>query len=231
MSPAARRVAALVVLLLLVAGRPAQAEQARRPPLFCSMAWAQTENTLPQALSLGASVPRGSWEALDRAREALRPEFEQAAAKDGVIISGWGDLGRLRSMTRGFAVRAPEDLRGKRVMSFRTDSTSSPRRPWSPSSCSGRGMVWSRRRLDALPADLRAILRDTGAAASRALGQRVRGEDDAAFARLSAKMTVVRLEESGKKRWTDLFAKVRARLAQGTFSPELVKRVEQLGAP
>lgn len=218
-----------------------------------------------------------SWEALDRAREALRPEFEEAAAKDGFVITGWGDLGRLRSMTRGFAVRVPEDLRGKRVLSWRTDSIgptlyqmidgaipvplSAPevlpalrtrtvdviaapslaaeQLQWTPllshvgaesSVFAIGGMVWSRRRLESLPPDLRAILKDTGAVASRALAQRIRGEDDAAFARLSAKMTVVKLEESEKKRWTDLFARVRARLAQGTFSPDLVRRVEQLGS-
>lgn len=218
-----------------------------------------------------------SWEALDRAREALRPELEAAVAAEGFVITGWGDLGRLRSMSRGFAVRAPEDLRGKRVLTWRTDSIgptlyqmidgalpvplgapevlpalrtrtldvigapslAAEQLQWTPhlthvgaesAVFAIGGMVWSRRRLEALPADLRAILKDTGAAASRALGSRIRGEDDAAFARLGQKMTVVKLEESERKRWAELFGKVRARLAQGTFSPELVKRVEQLGA-
>jgi TRAP-type C4-dicarboxylate transport system substrate-binding protein len=218
-----------------------------------------------------------SWEALDRARDALRPEFEKAAAAEGFVITGWGDLGRLRSMSRGGAIRVPEDLRAKRVLTWRSDSIgptlyqmidgalpvplSAPevlpalrtrtvdvigapslvaeQLQWAPllthvsaesSVFAIGGMVWSRRRLEGLPADLRAILQDTGAIASKALGQRIRGEDDAAFARLSGKMTVVKLEESERKRWIDLFAKVRARLAQGTFSPDLVARVERLGA-
>jgi TRAP-type C4-dicarboxylate transport system substrate-binding protein len=217
-----------------------------------------------------------SWEALDRGREALRPELEKAAEDAGFVISGWGDLGRLRGMGRGVAIRVPEDLRGRRALSFRTDTIgptllsmvegatpvplsapevlpalrtksldvlSAPalvaeQLQWAPllSHVSSEssvfaigGMVWSKRKLDALPPDLRQVLRDTGAKASSALGKRVRAEDDAAFARLSGKMTVIKLEPSEKKRWVDLFAKVRARLAQGTFSPDLVKRVEKLG--
>ena len=91
------------------------------------------------------------------------------------------------------------------------------------------GMVWSKRKLDALAPDVRQILRETGAKASAALGARVRAEDDAAYSRLAGKMTVIKLEAAEKKRWTDLFAKVRKRLAQGTFSADLVSRVEKLG--
>lgn len=45
-----------------------------------------------------------SWDALDKARSALKPEFDKAFAKEGFVV-GWGDLGRLRGMSRGFAVR------------------------------------------------------------------------------------------------------------------------------
>jgi TRAP-type C4-dicarboxylate transport system substrate-binding protein len=218
-----------------------------------------------------------SWESFDRAREALRPELEKAVAAEGFFISGWGDVGRLRSMGRGLGVRVPEDLRGKRVLAWRTDpigptlyqmidgaipvplsapevlpalrsktidamgapSLVAEQLQWAPqlthvSSESTvfaiGGMVWSKRRLDALPPDLQAILRDTGAVASKALGGRIRAEDDLAFERLSKKMTVVRHDASEKKRWEELFAKVRGRLAQGTFAPDLVKRIEALAA-
>jgi len=201
-----------------------------------------------------------SWEALDRAREALRPEFEKAAEAEGFVISGWGDVGRLRGMGRGVAVRVPEDLRGRRAMSLRSDiigptlfqmvegvtpvplsvpevlpalrtktidvlsapSLVAEQLQWSPllSHVSSEssvfaigGMVWSRRRLEQLAPDLRQVLRETGAKASAALGTRVRAEDDAAYSRLASKMVVIKLEASEKKRWTDLFAKVRARLA------------------
>lgn len=217
-----------------------------------------------------------TWEALDRARDALRPEFEKAAESEGFFISGWGDVGRLRSMGRGMGLRVPEDLRGKRVLSWRNDpigptlyqmiegastvplsapevlpalrtktidvlgapALAAEQLQWAPhlthigaesSVFAIGGMVWSRRKLEGLPPDVREILRETGAVASKALLGRIRQEDDAAFARMSSKMTVVTLGDAERKRWADLFTKVRARLAQGTFAPDLVKRVEQLG--
>ncbi len=90
-------------------------------------------------------------------------------------------------------------------------------------------LVISGKRVDALPADLKAIILDTGKVASAALTKRVRSEDDAAYGRLKGKMTVVELTSAEQDKWKGVFKQVRGRLAQGTFSPELVSRIEAMG--
>lgn len=87
-------------------------------------------------------------------------------------------------------------------------------------------VVISSKRLDALPADLRAIVVDTGKVAADALTKRIRNEDAAAFGRMKGKMTVVALTPDAKSKWEGVFSQVRQRLSQGTFSPELVKKLE-----
>jgi TRAP-type transport system periplasmic protein len=62
-----------------------------------------------------------SWEDLDAAREKLRPDFEAAVAQNGLTISGWGDVGIARVMSKGFAVKVPADLRGKAPAMIRED--------------------------------------------------------------------------------------------------------------
>lgn len=49
---------------------------------------------------------------LDKARAALRPEFDGQLSKAGFEVVGWGDVGRARTFSRGFEVRLPQDLRG-----------------------------------------------------------------------------------------------------------------------
>src|SRR5262249_29596067 len=89
-------------------------------------------------------------------------------------------------------------------------------------------MVFSQPRVEALPEDLRAILRDTGRVASSALAARIRKEDAAAFERLKARMTVVRLTDDEKARWAAVLKQTGERLAQGTFAPELLARLVKL---
>jgi TRAP-type C4-dicarboxylate transport system substrate-binding protein len=62
-----------------------------------------------------------SWEELDKAREMLRPDFEKAVADNGFTISGWGDVGVGRVMSKGFAVKVPADMRGKSPAMIRED--------------------------------------------------------------------------------------------------------------
>lgn len=62
-----------------------------------------------------------SWPLLDRARAALRPELEQGFAREGIQILSWGDVGMVRLMSRGAAVRRPEDLRGRRPSVWRNE--------------------------------------------------------------------------------------------------------------
>jgi TRAP-type C4-dicarboxylate transport system substrate-binding protein len=86
-------------------------------------------------------------------------------------------------------------------------------------------LVVSGGRLRALPGDLRSILVDTGAIASKALGDKIKNEDEAAFTRMSGKMTVFEVDEAAFKQ---VFKTVRDRLKQGTFPAELVKRIEDI---
>jgi TRAP-type transport system periplasmic protein len=90
-------------------------------------------------------------------------------------------------------------------------------------------LVMSSKRLNALPADLKAIVMDTGKIAASALTKRIRSEDDAAYARMKGKMKVVTLTADEKAKWQAIFKQVRQRLAQGTFSPALVAKLEGLG--
>ncbi|HEX4339425.1 MAG TPA: TRAP transporter substrate-binding protein DctP [Polyangiaceae bacterium] len=54
-----------------------------------------------------------SWAELDKARDALRPEFDKAMTEAGFYVSGWGDVGSARTMSNGFDVKVPDDLKGK----------------------------------------------------------------------------------------------------------------------
>lgn len=215
-----------------------------------------------------------SWEKLDVARDALKPELEKGIKDAGFALTGWGDVGQVRGMSKGFAVRRPKDLVGKKPMTWRDDSIgpvvyqilgvtpvplnipevlpalgtgtinvlSAPalaaeQLQWasrldhisSESSVMAIGsMVWSQKRLDALPGDLRTVLKDTGAVASKALTKRIRKEDAEAYERLKKTMTVVTLTDSERQEWAEVFQKAGERLAQGTFSPELMKRLVDL---
>jgi TRAP-type C4-dicarboxylate transport system substrate-binding protein len=218
-----------------------------------------------------------SWAGVDRARDAVGPELVRGAEAEGFVVR-LGDIGRLRSMARGFAPRTPGDLRGRKVLAWRNDvigptvqqligqiaivplsppevlpalrqqtidALSAPalaaeQLQWAPQLdhvgadsvvVALGGMVFSKKRLDALPGDLRAILDDTGARASAALRQRVRAEDDAAYERLATKMTVVKLTDAERAAWAAVFEKAIARLRQGTFDPKLVDRLVALREP
>jgi TRAP-type C4-dicarboxylate transport system substrate-binding protein len=56
-----------------------------------------------------------SWEKLDAARDALKGEYDRLFESKGFTVLGWGDVGELKTMTVGFEVHHPTDLRGKGV--------------------------------------------------------------------------------------------------------------------
>lgn len=217
-----------------------------------------------------------NWGKLDAARDALKGEFEKGAKDAGFFIAGWGDVGAVHLMSKGFQVKSPDDVKGKKPYMWRDDdvtpvlyqviggvtpvplnvpevlpnlntgainlinapSLAAEQLQWSSkldtinedvSALAIGALVFSSKRIDALPEDLRAILTDTGKIAANALTKRIRAEDDAAFARMKGKMTVVTLSPDEKAKWEALFKQVRQRLAQGTFSADLVSRVEALG--
>jgi TRAP-type C4-dicarboxylate transport system substrate-binding protein len=215
-----------------------------------------------------------SWEALDRARDAMKDEFEKGAEKEGFRI-GWGDLGKLRGMTKGAVIKRPNDLSGKKVLSWRNDvigptvyqlipnvtivplsamevlptlrsggvevlsapSLAAEALQWTPhlthisaesTVMAIGGMVWSKKRIDSLPGDLRTVLEDTGKVMQTSLRKKIRAEDDAAFERLKAKMTVITLSDDDKNAWKPIFVKAIDRLKQGTFDPKLIDRLIEI---
>ena len=216
-----------------------------------------------------------SWSKLDKARDAMKAEFEKGAKDAGFFIAGWGDVGLVRMMSKGFALKIPDDFRGKKPVLIRADATQpalystiggvsgvplnvpevlpslntgavsaintpclvAEQLQWAAKldnlndsvvATAIGAIVFSSKRLDALPADLRTILTDTGKVAANALTKRIRSEDDAAFARLKLKMTVTTLSADEKAKWEAIYKQARQKLAQGTFSPDLVTRLEGL---
>lgn len=89
-------------------------------------------------------------------------------------------------------------------------------------------LVFTNKRIDALPGDLRTIIVDTGSVAGKALTERIRKEDAAAYDRMKGKMKVVTLSDGERAEWKKLFKEVRSRLGQGTFDPNLIKKLEGL---
>jgi TRAP-type C4-dicarboxylate transport system substrate-binding protein len=219
-----------------------------------------------------------SWDKLDAARAALAPELEKGFADAGFTLGGWGDVGAMHLMTKGAPVRVPEDLRGRKPLTWREDvigptlyqiiggvtpvplsapevlsslgtgavdvlsapALAAEQLQWtSRLDCIGEdatvfaigAMVLVTKRIEALPEDLRAILRDTGKVAAAALAARIRKEDAAAFERLKARMTVIKLSEDEKARWAKVLKQMGERLARGTFPPELLQKLVKLAGP
>jgi TRAP-type transport system periplasmic protein len=63
-----------------------------------------------------------SWEKLDAARDALKEDFNHLFEAKGFTVLGWGDIGALKTMTVGFEVHHPTDLRGKGVFFLQGDA-------------------------------------------------------------------------------------------------------------
>jgi len=62
-----------------------------------------------------------SWELLDKIRTALAPEIEKGIEKEGFVVLGWGDVGLVRQMSKGVAIRTPKDLKGKSPVMWRNE--------------------------------------------------------------------------------------------------------------
>ncbi|MCC6523151.1 MAG: TRAP transporter substrate-binding protein DctP [Polyangiaceae bacterium] len=89
-------------------------------------------------------------------------------------------------------------------------------------------LVFSQKAIDELDADVREVLISTGRKAGKMLTDRIRAEDAEAFGRIKSNLSLVTLTADEIGQWSELFKKVRARLAQGTFPAALVSRLEQL---
>jgi TRAP-type C4-dicarboxylate transport system substrate-binding protein len=216
-----------------------------------------------------------TWAKLDGARDAMKGEFEKGLNDAGFSLAGWGDVGAVHLMSKGFEIHSPDDIKGKKPYMWRDDvvqpilyqvvggvtpvplnvpevlpnlntgainivnapSLAAEQLQWSSkldtinedvSAMAIGALIFSSKRIDALPADLKAIVMDTGKIAANALTKRIRSEDDAAFARMKGKMKVVTLSADEKSKWAGIFKATRQRLAQGTFDPALVAKLEGL---
>lgn len=216
-----------------------------------------------------------TWSKLDMARDALKDEFEKGAKDAGFSLLGWFDIGLVRAFSKGFALKVPGDLKGKKPVYVRYDTNipsvysaiggvspvplnvpevlpslnvgsinalfASPlhaeQMQWASkldnlneyiAAIHVGALAFSSKRVEALPEDLRNILLDTGKVATNALTKRIRSEDDAAFSRLKGKMTVATPSADEKSSWEATHKLARQKLASGTFTPELVAKLEGL---
>jgi TRAP-type C4-dicarboxylate transport system substrate-binding protein len=65
-----------------------------------------------------------NWAQLDRARDAVKDDLAKQFEAKGFTVMGWGDVGAAKTMTIGFEVRTPADLRGKGVFTLVGDPIS-----------------------------------------------------------------------------------------------------------
>ncbi len=62
-----------------------------------------------------------SWENLDKVRASMQTEIEEGFDKEGFRILGWGDVGLSRQFSKGFAIKRPSDVKGKRPLVWRNE--------------------------------------------------------------------------------------------------------------
>lgn len=53
------------------------------------------------------------WAKLDKVRGSMGADFEKLLTDSGFILVTWGDVGYAHFLSKGFAVRVPDDLKGK----------------------------------------------------------------------------------------------------------------------
>jgi TRAP-type C4-dicarboxylate transport system substrate-binding protein len=214
------------------------------------------------------------WDTLDKAREALMPDFQAAFEKEGFALLGSGDVGLAHTMSKGKEVRSPDDLKNLKVYAWSDDPiapvTSSvigyTPVPSSvpellPKLSSGAinvitvpalpavalqwrahldhvnedvagvgvgGLVMSKKSLDSLNGDELDVVKKSGKKAGDLLTKKIRLEDAKAYDDIKGTMTPVKLSDAEKTVWANTFKKVRQQLGQGTFSSELVRKLEGL---
>jgi len=216
-----------------------------------------------------------TWSKLDAARDAMKGPFEKGISDAGFSLLGWADVGASHVMSKGFAVKTPDDFKGKKPYMWRDDaiqpiffqviggvtpvplnvpevlpnlntgavdiviapSLASEQLQWSAKldtivtdvfGMNVGAVVISSKRLSALSEENRNIIMETGRIAANALTKKIRDEDAAAFVRLKGKMTATDLSADECARWEAIFKQTRQRLSQGTFSADLVNKLEAL---
>jgi TRAP-type C4-dicarboxylate transport system substrate-binding protein len=61
------------------------------------------------------------WAKLDNARNQMKATFDQQFAAQGFKVLGWGDVGKGHVMSKGFAVKSPDDLKHKNAFYYAGD--------------------------------------------------------------------------------------------------------------
>jgi TRAP-type C4-dicarboxylate transport system substrate-binding protein len=228
-----------------------------------------------------------TWEKLDRAREALKAQFEKEVQNAGFILAGWGDIGMAHTMSKGFAIASPKDIKGRKPYVWKDDpvapviyqvigdvrsvplqvpevvsnletgaidvltapALAAEQLQWasrldhintSVISPAIGALVFTNKKVEVLrnlegvenldkklTLAPREFFLNTAKIASEALTQRIRQEDAAAFERIKGKMEVSTPDEAQLAEWRETLKQVRVRLSQGTFPPELVKKIEE----
>ena len=51
----------------------------------------------------------------------MKAEFEKGISDAGFQLAGWGDVGCVRILSKGIAVRVPDDIKGKKPFMWRDD--------------------------------------------------------------------------------------------------------------
>ncbi len=107
------------------------ATQGDEPAQMSKIKTGQLDGAVVSAVGLGVVDPNvnvlqlpgvyGGWEKLDKVRDTLKPRFEKTFKAAGFELVGWGDIGLDRWMSKGYAIRKPEDLKGKRPWIWRED--------------------------------------------------------------------------------------------------------------
>lgn len=204
------------------------------------------------------------WNKLDAARDDMHAGFDASFERQGFKVLGWGDIGRAHSMSKGFQVHVPADVKHRRTFYLPGDPIApvvfaligdvTPREVAVPEILPGLtqgtidlltapplvaeqlqwasrldnvgedvagigigALVFSSARYRAVPADAQAIIADTGRIAGLALTRRIRAEDDAALARLEARMTHYTLTPTERAEWEKLFVETARRLRGSVF--------------
>lgn len=210
---------------------------------------------------------------LTKARDALKADYEKAATAAGFTFMGWCDLGDARVFSKGFAIKTPDDLKGKKPVMVRADpnlsamlsaiggvsgvplnvpeilpnlntgginvviasSLHAEQLQWASKldnlnsmvvNTAIGGFVFGKKVIEALPEDLRTMVGDMSKVASAALQTKIRSEDAAAYERLKKKMTVSTPSAEELAKWTSIGKATREKLRQGTYSNDLVKKLE-----
>src|SRR5215204_76419 len=62
-----------------------------------------------------------SWAVLDKVRDEMKGDLEKGFEAQGFKVSSWGDVGLVRQMSKGFAIRRPNDMKGKMPAVWRNE--------------------------------------------------------------------------------------------------------------